>query len=80
MGQRSEGWVCGCSLVGVAGSNPAGVMDVCLLGVLCVEVSTAGRSLVQRSPTQWCVCLCVCVSLRVLKGNNSLQCVGRGQE
>jgi len=32
---RSETWVCSRSLVGVAGSNPAGVMDVCLLWVLC---------------------------------------------
>jgi len=83
LGLRSEAWACGCacSLVGTAGSNPAGGMDVCLLGVLCVVqvvVSTVGRSLVQRSPTEWCVC--VCVSLSVLKGYNSLQCDGRGQE
>ena len=29
--QRSEEWVCGRSLAGIAGSNPTGVMDVCLL-------------------------------------------------
>ena len=28
--------VCGLSLAGIAGSNPAGDMDVCLLWVLCV--------------------------------------------
>jgi hypothetical protein len=28
---RSEAWVCGCSLDGVAGSSPAGSIDVCLL-------------------------------------------------
>jgi hypothetical protein len=33
---RSEAWVCGRSLVGTAGSNPTGGMDVCLLWVLCV--------------------------------------------
>jgi len=33
---RSKAWVCGCLLAGVAGSNPAGDMVVCLLGVLCV--------------------------------------------
>jgi hypothetical protein len=29
-------WVCGRSLVGIEGLNPAGVMDVCLLWALCV--------------------------------------------
>jgi len=32
----SKAWVCGCSLAGIAGSNPSGIMDVCLLCVLCV--------------------------------------------
>jgi len=31
---RSTAWVCGRSLFGIAGSNPAGGMDVCLLWVL----------------------------------------------
>jgi len=40
------------------------------LDVVCchVEVSATGRSLVQRSPTEYvcvCVCVCVCVSLTV---------------
>jgi hypothetical protein len=30
-GARSKEWVCGRSLAGVAGWNPAGRMDVCLL-------------------------------------------------
>jgi hypothetical protein len=49
-------------LAGIAGSNPAGKMDVCLLKVFCcqVEISATGRSLVQRRPTE-CVCVCVCV-------------------
>ena len=88
--------VCGCSLAGVAGSNPTGDMDVCVLRVLFVRslrqavpssrgalssvvcgsvwvshwliiyksnLSETGRSLVQRSPTEWCVCVCVCSSL-----------------
>jgi hypothetical protein len=41
----------------------AGVMDVCLLWLLCVvqlEVSGSGRSVVQGSSSE-CVCLCVCV-------------------
>jgi hypothetical protein len=33
---RSEAWVYGRSLIAIAGSNPARVMDVCVLGVLCV--------------------------------------------
>jgi hypothetical protein len=33
---RSKVWVCGRALAEIAGSNPAGVMDVCLLWVLCV--------------------------------------------
>jgi hypothetical protein len=28
---RSKAWVCGCSLAGIAGSNPAMGIDVCLL-------------------------------------------------
>ena len=28
---RSKAWVCGLSLAGIVGSNPAGGMDVCLL-------------------------------------------------
>jgi hypothetical protein len=28
---RSKVWVCGCSLAGIAGSNPACGMDICLL-------------------------------------------------
>jgi hypothetical protein len=56
---RSKAWVCGRSLAGIVGSNPAGGMDVCLLWVLCccqVEVSASVWSLVQRSPTEvWCV-------------------------
>ena len=29
--ERYKAWVCGRSLAGIAGSNPAGGMDVCLL-------------------------------------------------
>jgi hypothetical protein len=28
---RSKAWICGCSLTGIAGSNPTGYMDVFLL-------------------------------------------------
>ena len=33
---RFKVWVCGHSLAGIAGSNPTGYMDVCLLCVQCV--------------------------------------------
>jgi hypothetical protein len=54
---RSKMCVWGRSLAGIAGSNPAGRMSVCL-SVSCedcvvqVEVSMSGWSLVQRSPTE----------------------------
>ena len=36
MAARSKAWVCDRSFAGIVGSNPAGGMDVCHLGVLCV--------------------------------------------
>ena len=36
MAARPKAWVCSHSLAGTAGSNVAGGMDICLLGVLCV--------------------------------------------
>jgi hypothetical protein len=36
VGARSKVWVCDRSLAGVVGSNPEGVMVVCLLWMLCV--------------------------------------------
>jgi hypothetical protein len=57
---RSKAWVCGRSFAGNAGSNPAGVMGVCVVIVVCcqVEVSASGRSLVQRTPTDCGVSEC----------------------
>ena len=54
MAVRSESWVCGLSLVGIVGSNPAGVMEICLVSVVCcqVEVSEWGWSLFQRSSAE----------------------------
>jgi hypothetical protein len=55
---RSKAWVCGRSLTGIVGSNPAGsCMSVCLLWVLCF-VSALGWSLIQRSPTAYGVSEC----------------------
>ena len=68
MAARSKASFCGPSLAGIAGSNPAGDMDVC--GECCVlsEVSAKGRPLVQRVPTE---SVCVCVSLSVIRCNNN---------
>jgi len=49
---QSKVWVCGRSLAGILGSNPAGV--VCCQ----VEVSASGWSLVQKSPTECGVSEC----------------------
>jgi len=46
---RCKAWVCGRSLVGIAGSNRVGGIDV-LSFMLCV-VSATGRSIVQRIHT-----------------------------
>ena len=59
---RSKAWVCGLSLAGIVGSNPAEVIDVLsLVNVVCyqVEVFAMSWSLVQRSPTECVVSLCV---------------------
>jgi len=56
---RSKAWVCGRSLAGIVGSNPAGSMDICLLCVL------SGRGLCDGPITRpeesyrlWCVVVC----------------------
>ena len=52
---RYKVWVCGRSLAGIVGSDPAGGMDISLSWVLLychVQVSASGWSLVQRSPTE----------------------------
>ena len=59
---RSKASVCGLSLSGIAGSNPArGHGCLSLLSVVCckVQVTGTGRSLVQRSPTEYGVSECV---------------------
>jgi hypothetical protein len=69
---RSKGCVCGRSLAGIAGLNPVGGMDVCL--EFCV---LSGRGLcdgpIPRPGDSYrlFVCVCVCVSLRVIKCNSS---------
>jgi hypothetical protein len=58
---RSKAWVCGRSLAGIVGSNPAkGHGCLSLVSVVCcqVEVCATGLSLVQRSPTEYGVSEC----------------------
>jgi hypothetical protein len=60
MAAQSKASVWGRSLAGIAGSNPAGGIDVRLLWISCVEVTATSWSLVQGSPID-----CVCVRVRV---------------
>jgi hypothetical protein len=58
---RSKAWVCGRSLAGTLGSNPAGeAWTLVCLGVVCcqVQVAALGRSLVQRNPRECGVSEC----------------------
>ena len=57
--ERSKACVCSRSPAEIAGSNPAGGLDICLLCVCQVEVSARGWSLIQRSPIDCGVSLCV---------------------
>jgi len=36
MAARSNAWVCGRSIAGIADSNPSGGIDICVLRLLCV--------------------------------------------
>jgi hypothetical protein len=56
-GPISVSWVCGCWLAGIAGSVPAGGVDV-YCECCQVEVCATGRSLVQRSSTECGVSEC----------------------
>ena len=48
----SKGCVCGGSLAGISGSNPAGVWVSVSFDFFWSEVSAMGRSFVQRSPIE----------------------------
>ena len=55
-----KAYVCGHSFVGIAGLNPAGVVHLSFVSVVCcqVEVSATVRSLVQSSPRECGVSEC----------------------
>jgi len=57
---RSKAWVCGLLVFGIAGSNPTGGWMSIFYENVCfhVEVSAAGRSLVQRFPIEYGVSKC----------------------
>ena len=58
MAEPSKARVCGGSLAGTEGSNPAGGSLSLVSVVRHVEVSATGRSFVQRSPIDWGVSEC----------------------
>ena len=62
MAARSKTWVCGRSLVGIAGSNLVGIMDVCRE---CCVLSGRGLcdGLITRTEKSYRLCVCVCVCL-----------------
>lgn len=60
---RSRTCECGPSIFEIAGLNPSGGVDICLLQmlfVLQVEFRATGRSAIQGNPTE-CMCLSICV-------------------
>ena len=57
---RSKASVCGRLPAEIVGSNPAGVMDVCLLWVLCVVRSVCDRLITRPEDSYWLWCVVVC--------------------
>jgi hypothetical protein len=85
VGAWSKACVCGRSLAGIAGSNPAGGMDVCLLFSV-VRYRPVRRAEPSSRAVLPSVCVCVCVRacvracVMVIACNSnplSLQSVGR---
>ena len=59
---RSKAWVYGCSLAGIAGSNPAGDMvAICECCVLSGRGRCVGLITRPEESSRDCVSLCVCV-------------------
>jgi hypothetical protein len=73
---QSKAWVCGRSLAGIVGSNPAGVMEVFFLSVLYV---VRQRSLRRANHSSRIVLPCLVCSIRVnAKPYTGSPCTGIG--
>ena len=80
MAALSKAWICGRSLAGIAGSNPAAGRG-CLFHVIecChLAVSATGWSLLQRSPTERGVCGCELRGCCELQGRGVCGCELQG--
>jgi hypothetical protein len=59
--ERPRAWVCGRSLAGIAGSNPAGDIDACLfVRVVCFQVRGLCDGLITRPEESYRVCVMDC--------------------
>jgi hypothetical protein len=59
-GRLSKAWVCGRSLVGISGSNPAGVLFMSLVNGVCCQVEGSAKAdPSSRGVLLNAVCLCV---------------------
>jgi len=63
-------WVCGCSLAGIVGSNPAGSMGVLFLcfvlsgrGLCNSPIPRPGKTYRVRVCVRVCLCVCICVNV-----------------
>jgi hypothetical protein len=67
MTPRSKAWFCASWLAGIAGSNPAGGLHVCLVQMCCAGLLSMRRAdpSSRGGPTE-CGCVCVCVSVLLL--------------
>ena len=75
---RCKAWSCGHSLPEVAGSNPAGVMVICLFSLLCVVRHSFCDWPIPRPEEYYrvCVCVCLCVWSECTSNTLHLQWVG----
>ena len=71
MAERSKAWVCSLPPAGIAGSNPAGGMDVCVLWVLCVVREKSLRRADHSSRGVLLNVSCHCVWSRNLKNEEA---------
>ena len=77
---RSKACVCGRSLAGAAGSNPAGGIDVCCKCCVTSESSATGRSYVQSSLIKCGVFECDSEASVLMRPLSTRECCAMGQE